>query len=94
MRRLILADLNNEFAQVGFDNIKSRRLHHVSQVDLLAHHGFALDDTLGVMVLGNVEDDLPGILRVGGIMNMAAVLLDVCVKLFEVVIEIVGEDAA
>ena len=89
MRRLIVADLNDEFAKIGFDDVQSGLFEHVGEVDLLADHRLAFDDAGGFLLAGDVENDLPGIFGGGGEMNVAAIFLDVGLELIEVVIEVV-----
>jgi len=89
VRRAIVADLHDELTQIGFDDIKAGGLKGIGEVDFLGDHRLALDDLFGVVVAGDVEDDLAGVGRGIGEVNVAAVLFNVFDKLLEVVIEIV-----
>ena len=89
MARLVVADLDNEFAEIGFDEIHSHGFEVVGQFDFLAGHRLAFDDALAAGFAGDSGDDAAGIGAVVGEMNGAAVFLDGGGELLEVIVEMI-----
>ena len=89
--RPVAGKLKDVFSQVGFDDLKARRLENVVQADLLADHGLALGNQLDVALARNVADDLAGLKAGSGEVDVSAALLHVINQLFEVAVKVLPE---
>ena len=85
----VVADLDDELTEVRFDEIEAGGFEEMSEFDLLAGHRFAFNDARAARVFGDVGDDSPGGITVGGKMDFAAVALDSRLHLLDVIVEIV-----
>ncbi len=89
MARPVLPDLNDEFAQVGFNYFESGVFHRVSQLDFLTGHRLALDASAAVARAGDFENDPPGVRTGGGEVDMPAVGTHLRGKLFQIIIKMI-----
>ena len=60
------AQLNDVFAEIGFDHFEPRGFHRIVERDFLAHHRFALRDRACGCLPADGEHDLTGLLGGGG----------------------------
>ena len=79
--------LNNVFAKVGFNRLKTRLLQCLVQRHLLGHHGLALGNTARLLLLADRDDDLLRLLRGTGPMHHTAPLQH---PLFEIA-QVIGQ---
>ena len=85
----VVADLDDELAQIRLDDLHPRLLQRGRELDFLAGHRLALDAALAVRRSGDLGDDPLGLVAVGGEMDVAAVLHHVLLKLLKVIIEMI-----
>ncbi len=81
------AQLDDVFAEVGFDRLDPRRLERVVEADLLGDHRLALGDALRAHRLAEVDDDLARFLGVLRIVDFAAARADLVLVGLEIEVE-------
>ena len=72
VRRRLVAQLDDVFAEIGLDRLDAVRLERLVEADLLGDHRLALGDALGAARRAEVEEDLPRLRRVARLMHVAA----------------------
>ena len=90
VRRPFAGQLDDELTKVGLDDLQAGRFQGGVQVHFLRRHRLGFDDPLAAGVPGDVEHDAPGVLGRGGVMDLAAPLVNGLFQLFQVAVE-VGE---
>ena len=82
-----MAQLDDVFAEVGFDRLDPRRFERRIETDLLRDHRLALGRALCAEPFAEVDDDLPRRLGVLGEMDVAAAFRDLALVGFEIEVE-------
>jgi hypothetical protein len=70
--RVLAPQLDDVLAEIGFDRRDAGLGHRLVERHLLAHHGLALGDRLGVQPAKDLQHEGPGLGRGRGIMHLAA----------------------
>ena len=70
--RTLVAQLDDPFAQVGFDDFEPFVFQVMVEERLLGGHGLGFDDGLDVSFLGDLADDLIGLVAVFGVVDVHA----------------------
>ena len=83
----LAAQLDDVFAEVGFDRFDPRRLEGVVEADLLGDHRLALGDALRAHRLAEVDDDLARFLGVLRVVDLAAALAHLALVGLEIEVE-------
>ncbi len=94
---MVAGDLDDEFAEVGFDGLDASGGEGLIEFGFLGDHRLGFDDELRVRSPGDVDDELIGFFGVGGEVDVASGFFDIVGELFEVeieVVEAVGLDVA
>ena len=86
--RRLVAQLDDVFAEIGFDRGDAVRFEMLVEGDLLGDHRFALGDDLGIRGAADIEDRGARLLGIARPMHMAARGGDVSLVKLEVEIEI------
>ncbi len=89
VRRMIVCDLHDQFAQIRFHRLNARRRQGIIKLRLLRHHRLRFHNEFGIRSAGDVDDKLVGFLGVGGEVHMPAGFFDVVSELFEVEVEMI-----
>ena len=87
VRRRFAAQLDDVFAEVGFDRFDLRRLESVVEADLFGDHRLALGDALRAHRLAEADDDLARFLGVLGVVHFAAALAHLALVGLEIEVE-------
>src|SRR6185437_11385930 len=87
MRWPFAGQLDDELTEIGLRHFQSRRFEGRIKVYLLRGHRLRFNDAPAVRLPGNVENDVPRILRVAGPVNVTATFVDGRFQLFEIAIE-------
>ena len=69
-----VADLDQIFAEVGFDDAEASVFQVGVEANFLRHHGLALGDELGIGIAADFQDDVAGIACRLSPMDLCAVL--------------------
>ncbi len=85
--RPLSGQLNNEFAEIGFGNLNSASLQRGIEMNLFGGHRFRLHGELAIGLLGDLQNDLAGILGRAGPVHLPAVSLNRGLQLRQVLIQ-------
>ena len=88
VRGLVIAQLKNDFGQIGLEDADARGFQKGIQLNLGRSHGLDLDHFAGVLLPQQVEDRLPCLSSVGGPVNRASGSRAAGFKFFEVGAEV------
>jgi hypothetical protein len=86
--RPLVAELDDVLAEVGLDRHDAVLLEMLVEADLLGHHRLALGDGAGARLPADVEDDVAGVLRRLGEVDMAAGGADLLLVGLDVEVEV------
>jgi hypothetical protein len=87
VRRPVAPQLNDVFAQVGFDHFDAARLEGVVEMGFLGHHRFAFDCATRARTFGDRANDPVGLVGGLGPMDLRAVGDQARFELFEIIRE-------
>src|SRR5665213_681345 len=86
--RTLVRELQDVFAEIGFDGFQLMRFQALIEMDLLAGHRFRFHQHMDAALLCEIENEIGGLLASAAVHNVAAVGDYVGFELFEVVIEV------
>ncbi len=89
MIRRFVAKLDDEFAEIGFNDSDAGAFQRVVEMNFLARHCLGLDDGLRVFGGGNLQDNFPRLRRVAGPMHFRSARFNFRGELFEIFVQMI-----